>query len=273
MRPKAGAGIGAGAAAGGNGWFSTAGEMSCAAVVPSAPPAGRDEPPQASSRAESVRVLACDRLPVVRDGLRTMVESAPDLELVGTADDGTQAYALVRRLRPDVVVTDVSLPGMSGIELTRRLTGGVPQVRARVLVFTQLDDDQTVLASLEAGASGFLVKGASSVELLAAVRAVAQGEAALEPRVARRLLDWFFCRRDRPPATLSPAVLSLTSREREVLQLMATGMSSAEIASMLSVGVATVRSHTYHLRRKLDLKDRAQVVSFAYRSGLRLPVG
>lgn len=212
-----------------------------------------------------VRVLVCDRLPVLRDGLRAVLTAAGDLDVIATTGDGQQALALAGRLRPDVVVTDVALAGLSGVELTRRLTAaGGP----RVLVFALHDDDGTVLDALEAGATGFVVKGASGEQLLAAVRVVAAGQAALEPGLTRRVLDWSFRRDRRPDRRLQPALGGLTPRELEVLQLVAAGLSTPEIAEELSLGVATVRSHTYHLRCKLHLKDRAQVVSFAYRSGV-----
>lgn len=214
-----------------------------------------------------IRVLICDGLPIVRDGLRTVLTAEPDIEVVATTESGEHALGLVRRLRPQVVLTDTGLPGMPGSEVVRRLRSEPGDPPPRVLVFTSQDDDEAILGVLEAGADGFLVKGASTQEVAAAIRTVARGDVILPPPVTRKLLDWFFQRESRPDRPVPSALTSLTPRERQVLGLIAEGLSSAEIARELSVGVATVRTHTYRLRQKLAARDRVQLVSMAYRSG------
>lgn len=214
-----------------------------------------------------IRVLICDGLPIVRDGLHTVLTAEPDIEVAASTESGDHALGLSRRLRPDVVLTDIGLPGMLGSEFIRRLRDEPVDRPPRVIVFTSQDDDEAILGVLEAGADGFLVKGASTQEVAAAVRTVARGDAILPPPVTRKLLDWFFQRESRPDRAMPSALASLTPRERQVLGLIAEGLSSSEIAKELSLGVATVRTHTYRLRQKLAARDRVQLVSMAYRSG------
>jgi DNA-binding NarL/FixJ family response regulator len=218
-----------------------------------------------------VRVLICDKLPVVRNGLRALLEHESGVEVVDTTGSGPHAITLARRTRPDVVVTGLELLGLSGADMIRQLTrpdhGPVP----RVIVYSMSDADDAVSEVLHAGASGVLVKDANREELAYAIRAVAGGEAMLAPAVAQRLVNWFRRRDTHPEATLSEVAGTLTPREREVLLLLAQGMQPADIAGELYIGVTTVRTHIYRLRGKLDLKDRAQLVSFAYRAGLMRP--
>jgi Response regulator containing a CheY-like receiver domain and an HTH DNA-binding domain len=219
-----------------------------------------------------VRVLICDKLLVVRKGLRALLEPEPGVEVVDTTDSGPHAIALARRARPDVVVTGLELVGLSGADMIRQLTRQTPGPVPRVIVYSMSDDDDAVSEVLHAGASGVLVKDADREELVYAIRAVAGGEAMLAPAVAQRLVEWFRRRDTQPEATLSEVVGTLTPREREVLLLLAQGMQPEDIAGKLFIGVTTVRTHIYRLRGKLDLKDRAQLVSFAYRAGLMRPV-
>lgn len=215
----------------------------------------------------NVRILVCDPIPVVRDGVCAALESEPEFLVVGSTGNGDEALAMVRRLQPQVVITDVDLAGASGVDLIRRLRHDGAQPRPQAVVFTHHDDEASIVNILEAGACGLLVKGVSRGELVAATWAAAGGQVMLCPQVARRLLDWVFRGGGRPRTPTAQALSVLTSRERDVLRLIAQGLSSEEIAEELSLGVATVRTHTYRLRRKLDLRDRVQLVSFAYRSG------
>jgi DNA-binding NarL/FixJ family response regulator len=218
-----------------------------------------------------LRVLICDKLLVVRKGLRALLESEPDIEVVDATDSGTHAIMLARMARPHVVVTGLELRGLSAIELIAQLTKGDCGSAPRVVVYSISDADDTVWAALHAGASGILTSDAGSGELVSAIRAAVNGEAMLAPAVARRLVDWFQRRDTQPDATLGKVIGTLTPREREVLLLLAQGMQPEDIALKLFIGVTTVRTHIYRLRGKLELKDRAQLVSFAYRAGLMQP--
>lgn len=214
----------------------------------------------------TIRALICDELPVVRDGMRTLLDAVPDIDVIGTTDNGMEAIVLVRTARPDVVVTDLNLRIISGLEMIRRL--GKEDPPPNIVVFTASDADKTVSDVLHAGASCLLGKDASPQELVAAIRAAAAGRAMLAPNVAQRLVTWF---REQPDATGStqyPEVTDLTPREREVTQMVARGMSTEDVARELIIGVATVRTHLYRVRTKLGVRDRAQLVSLAYRSGL-----
>jgi DNA-binding NarL/FixJ family response regulator len=218
-----------------------------------------------------VSVLICDKLLVVRNGLRALLEREPGVEVIDTTDSGAHAIALARRVRLDVVVAGLELVGLSGADLIRQLTRPGHGPAPRVIVYSMSDADEDVREVLHAGASGVLFKDAGREELVYAIRAVASGEAMLAPAVARRLVDWFRRGDTEPEATLTEVVETLTPREREVLRLLAQGMQPEDIAGELFIGVTTVRTHIYRLRGKLDLKDRAQLVSFAYRAGLMRP--
>jgi DNA-binding NarL/FixJ family response regulator len=213
-----------------------------------------------------IRVLIADDQALVRGGFRMILESRDDVDVVGEAADGAQAVALTAELAPDVVLMDVRMPGVDGLEATRRIVGS--DSAARVLVLTTYDVDDSVYAALRAGASGFLLKDVRPVELVEAVRVIARGDALLAPSVTRRLLDRF---KDTFPAP-SPRVLDdLTSREVEVLRLVASARSNAEIAAHLVLTEATVKTHVSAVLRKLGLRDRVQAVVLAYEVGLVRP--
>ncbi|GAA0942390.1 response regulator transcription factor [Actinocorallia libanotica] len=220
----------------------------------------------------TVRVLLADDETLLRLAFSTVLETQPDLEVVGEARDGAEALRAARRLRPDVVLMDVRMPGTDGIEATRRIVREVSS--AKVLVLTTFDLDEYAFAALKAGASGFLLKNARPEELLAAIRAVAAGEAVLSPRITRRLLDGFVSRiPDGTPSGGDPAerLSPLTPREREVLVQVARGRSNAEIAAALFLAEATVKTHFGRILQKLDLRDRAQAVALAYETRLVAP--
>ena len=207
-----------------------------------------------------IRVLVADDQALLRGSFKVLVDSEPDLEVVGEAATGAEAVAVTRETRPDVVLMDVRMPEMDGIEATRRIGH-----TTRVLIVTMFDLDAYVYDALRAGASGFLLKDTPPADLIAAIRVVAAGDALLAPAVTRRLIEEFA----RTPA--SPRVQGLdgvTEREREVLTLIARGLSNAEIAQHLQVTLATVKTHISHLLNKIDARDRAQLVIAAYESGL-----
>jgi DNA-binding NarL/FixJ family response regulator len=215
-----------------------------------------------------IRVLVADDQTLVRAGFRAILESQDDLEVVGEAEDGDEAVALARELRPDVVLMDVRMPRIDGIEATRRLLrdGDAP----RVLMLTTFDLDEYVYEAMKAGASGFLLKDAPRDQLVGAVRTVAAGDALLAPALVRRLIEDFVRRPppgDRPPGELD----GLTERELDVLRLIARGLANAEIAAQLFVSEATVRTHVTHILAKLGLRDRVQAVVLAYETGLVQP--
>ena len=218
----------------------------------------------------SVRVLVVDDQAVVRAGFRTMLGEEPDLEVVGQAGDGGEGVRLARELRPDVVLMDVRMPGMDGIEATRRIVDERSNGLPRVLVLTTFDIDEYVFAALRAGASGFLLKDAEPDEIITAVRVVAGGESLLAPQVTRRLIEEFV--RSAPRPVPAPAEVGLlTPREREVLTLAARGLSNGEIAETLVVGASTVKTHMNNVLSKLHLRDRVQATIFAYDAGLVQP--
>jgi len=215
----------------------------------------------------TIRVVIADDEALIRAGFAMILNASDDIEVVGEAIDGRDAIEQHRRLQPDVIVMDIRMPSMDGIEATRQLTaGGDP---ARVLILTTFDLDEHVFDALRAGASGFLLKDRPPEELVAAVRVVAGGEALLAPSVTRRLIEQFSHRPDAP--TPSPELTELTDREREVLALMARGLSNGEIATQLFVAETTVKTHVGHVLHKLRLRDRAQAVVLAYESGLVTP--
>jgi DNA-binding NarL/FixJ family response regulator len=218
----------------------------------------------------SIRVLIADDQQLVRAGFALILKPHADLDVIGEAADGAEAVALAAQRRPDVILMDIRMPGMDGLEATRRVLADPAQAKTRVLVLTTFDLDDYVYEALRAGASGFLLKDVGREELVAAVRVVASGDALLAPSVTRRLLEEFARRPadDRPPpASLDP----LTPRELEVLALVARGRSNAEIAAELYVGEATVKSHVAHLLMKLGLRDRVHAVIHAYEVGLVRP--
>jgi DNA-binding NarL/FixJ family response regulator len=215
-----------------------------------------------------IRVVIADDQDLVREGLRMMLEAEPDIEVVSEASTGIGALDAARLHDPDVVLMDVRMPQLDGIEATARLVRAT--ARTRVLVLTTFDLDEYVYRAMKAGASGFLLKDASREQLAAAVRTVAAGEALLAPSITRRLLE-DFCRRPPPSAALPPAAQGLSPRELEVLTLLAEGLSNAEIAARLFLSDATVKSHVARLLSKLNLRDRVQAVVFAYESGLVRP--
>ena len=215
----------------------------------------------------AIRVLVADDQALMRGGFRMILDAESDLEVIGEAIDGADAVRGFERWQPDVVVMDVRMPTMDGIEATRRITAIDPS--AKVLILTTFDLDEYVYDALRAGASGFLLKDRPPEELIHAVRVVAGGDALLAPAVTRRLIEEFAHRPDGPVA---PAGLDeLTDREREVLVLMARGLSNAEIASALFVAETTVKTHVGRVLHKLALRDRAQAVVLAYESGLVQP--
>jgi DNA-binding NarL/FixJ family response regulator len=219
-----------------------------------------------------VRVLLVDDQPLLRTGFRLILEAEPDLVVVGEAGDGIQACELSRTARPDVVLMDIRMPRMDGVEATRRITGTDRDTAPRVLVLTTFDLDEYVVEALRAGASGFLLKDVPADALIEAIHVVASGEAVVAPRVTRRLLDKFAARL--PPAnapTPAAALDSLTEREVEVLRLVARAKSNAEIAAELYVSETTIKTHVGHVLTKLDLRDRVQAAVFAYEAGLVRP--
>jgi len=210
------------------------------------------------------RVLLADDQDMVRSGLRMILELAA-IEVVGEADDGAEAAALAAELRPDVVLMDVRMPGTDGIEGTRRIVKA--QLPSRVLILTTFDLDRHVYDALAAGAAGFLLKDATAQQLVSAVERTAAGEAPLAPKVLARMIDRFLERE--PPTTPEPAPLrALTPREREVLGLMAAGLTNTEIADRLVLSLATVKTHVRSILAKLDARDRVQAVLLAHRYGI-----
>jgi len=215
-----------------------------------------------------IRVLIADDQALVRGGFRMILDAEDDLDVLGEAEDGAQAVALTRELRPDVVLMDVRMPVLDGIAATERIVG--ESASARVLVLTTFDQDEIVYRAMKAGASGFLLKSVPPARLADAVRTVAGGDALLAPTVTRRLVEQFV--RRPPPGQAAPSELSdLTEREQEVLRLIARGRSNKEIAADLFVGEATVKTHVNRVFSKLGLRDRVHAVVIAYETGLVQP--
>jgi DNA-binding NarL/FixJ family response regulator len=223
-----------------------------------------------------ISVLLADDQPLLRRGFRMILEAEDGVTVTGEAGDGAEAVELARRVRPDVVLMDIRMPGTDGIEATRRITAAEPGVR--VLVLTTFDLDEYAFGALQAGASGFLLKDVRPHELVAAVRTVASGDAVVSPRVTRRLLEEYAQQlpvadsaADADRADRYPQLASLTEREREVLAIVAQGLSNTEIAASLFVSETTVKSHVGRILAKLGLRDRVQIVVLAYESGLVRP--
>jgi DNA-binding NarL/FixJ family response regulator len=218
----------------------------------------------------TIRVLLCDDQALVRGGFRMILEARPDLQVVGEAADGRQAVSLARQTQPDVILMDVRMPEMDGLEATRLITGGDRSGPPRVVMLTTFDFDDYVYEALRSGASGFLLKDAPRHDLIAAIKVAAAGNALLAPSVTMRLIDAFA---RRPPETLpAPSRLaSLTARERDILLRLARGLTNAEIAADLFVSEATVKSHVGNLLAKLGLRDRVQAVILAYETGIVRP--
>jgi DNA-binding NarL/FixJ family response regulator len=216
-----------------------------------------------------IRVVLADDQALVRAGFKALIDAQPDLQVVGEADDGDQAIAVARRERPDVVLMDIRMPNTDGLAATRAVAGDDRLAGVRIVILTTFELDEYVFEAIRAGASGFLVKDTEPVELLRAVRSVAAGDALLSPGVTRTLIG-AFATRSREPVR-SPALDSLTEREREVMGLVAEGLSNDEIAERLYVSPMTAKTHVSRAMTKLGARDRAQLVVFAYESGLVRP--
>jgi DNA-binding NarL/FixJ family response regulator len=217
---------------------------------------------RAGQTEEWLRVLIADDHPLFRDGLRGLLESVGDLEVVAEAATGETAVSLARQLQPDVILMDLNMPGLDGIEATRRIVHDSP--RANVLVVTMYEDDESVFAALRAGARGYLLKGASQAETLRAIRAVGNGEAIFGPGVAARVMSYFAAPRPTGPQVFP----ELTEREREILQLIGQGRTNEAIAEHLVLSLKTVRNHVSNICGKLQVADRAQAVIRAREAGL-----
>jgi DNA-binding NarL/FixJ family response regulator len=213
-----------------------------------------------------IKVLLADDQDLVRAGFRMILETQPDIEVVGEASDGVEAVTATRRVQPDVVLMDIRMPKLDGLQATSRLMAAGSA--ARVLILTTFDLDDYIYQALATGASGFLLKNAPPEQLISAVRVVAAGDALLSPSITRRVIEQFA---RLPPPGGTDALAGLTAREREVLTLIARGLSNAEIAAELFVSDATVKTHVAHLLAKLQLRDRVQAVVLAYESGLVRP--
>jgi DNA-binding NarL/FixJ family response regulator len=218
-----------------------------------------------------IRVLIVDDQPLMRTGFRMILEAEPDIEVVGEGSDGSEGVELASHTRPDVVLMDIRMPRMDGIEATRRLAGPDARDPVRVLILTTFDLDELVLGALRAGASGFLLKDAPAEDMVDAIRVVAGGDALIAPSVTRRLLDRFASKLPDPHHSRSAALEALTARELEVLGLVARGMSNAEIAEQLVVSETTIKTHVGRILSKLDLRDRVQAVVLAYETGIVQP--
>jgi DNA-binding NarL/FixJ family response regulator len=220
----------------------------------------------------SIRILLVDDEELVRAGFRLILESELDLEVVGEAGNGAEAVELTRNLDPDVVLMDIQMPVMNGLEATREIAALGRSETSRVLILTTFEVDEYVYEALRAGASGFLLKRTPAADLVAGIRVVAAGEALLAPSVTRRLIDQF-ARRPAPDKSDVTVLDALTDREREVLALVARGLSNAEIAEELVLTEGTVKTHVKHIFEKLDLRDRTQAAILAYDIGLVEPKG
>jgi len=220
----------------------------------------------------TIRVVVADDQALVRSGFTMLLDGEPDIDVVGEAGDGAEAVSIAVNTRPDVILMDVRMPVMDGLEATRRITDNETLAATRVIILTTFDLDEIVHEALRAGASGFLLKDTLPVELLHAVRVVAAGDALIAPKITRRLIEEF-ARSPGPSAIAQAAGIldRLTAREREVLESIAKGCSNAEIAAELYVSHATVKTHVSRLLMKLDARDRAQLVMIAYETGIAVP--
>jgi DNA-binding NarL/FixJ family response regulator len=214
-----------------------------------------------------IRVVVADDQPLVRSGFRMILDERDDLELVGEAQNGDEAVALARELDPDVILMDVRMPGLDGVEATRRLVDA--NTRARILILTTFDLDEYVYAAIRAGASGFLLKDVQPADLVDAIRVVAAGNSLFGPAATERLVARFGQQRD--PSAPTRSLEELTEREREILRLLATGLSNAELATTLHLSETTVKTHVSAVLRKLGVRDRVQAVIAAYDAGLVTP--
>jgi DNA-binding NarL/FixJ family response regulator len=216
----------------------------------------------------ATRVVLAEDQPMVRAGFRALLDSRGEIEVVGEAATGAQALEQARALRPDVVVMDIRMPEMDGLEATRRITADPALGQTRILMLTTFELDEYVFGALDAGASGFLLKGGEPADLVHAIRVVAAGDSLLAPSVTRRLIDTYVSR-PQPVTAVEPAGLDeLTTREREVLGLIATGLTNAEIAQALALSPLTAKTHVSRILMKLGARDRVQLVVIAYQTGI-----
>ena len=216
-----------------------------------------------------IRVLVADDQSAVRGGFAALIDAQPNMQVAGEASNGREAIDLAGRAFPDIVLMDVRMPVLDGLEATRIICADANLARTRVLVLTTFDLDEYVYSALRAGASGFLLKETRPRELLHAIEVIAAGDALIAPKITRRLIAEFAARRD--PAQPPPAVAELTERERDILRLVAQGLSNAEIAGRLVISPLTAKTHVSNVLRKLDCRDRAGLVALAYESGLIAP--
>ncbi|HLB12952.1 MAG TPA: response regulator transcription factor [Dehalococcoidia bacterium] len=216
--------------------------------------------------ARRMRVLLADDHPIVRDGLKAILEAEPDIEVVGEAASGQEAAEMVGRLKPDIIIMDLAMPGMSGIEATRHIKQQNPDIK--IMALTMHDSDEYFFQVINAGASGYFVKGGSSADLVSALRTVGQGDVFLYPSMAKKLVSDYLSRvrtgKDKDKGTIE----GLTEREREVMRLLAEGRSNQEIADLLVLSVSTVQTHSAHILAKLGLHSRTELVRFAIRQGI-----
>ncbi|MCW3065909.1 MAG: DNA-binding response regulator [Solirubrobacterales bacterium] len=219
----------------------------------------------------ATRVVLAEDQPMVRAGFRALLDSRSDIEVVGEAATGAEALDQVRALRPDLVVMDIRMPEMDGLEATRRITSDPALNQTRVLVLTTFELDEYVFGALDAGASGFLLKGGEPADLVHAIRVVAGGESLLAPSVTRRLIQTYISRPQPSAKTRNDGLGELTTREREVLGLIATGLTNAEIAEALQLSPLTAKTHVSRILMKLGARDRVQLVIVAYQTGIVAP--